>query len=233
MAKLVRNSLTDQIFDYMRQKILSGEWKPNEKIPSENELSERLGVSRMSLRAAIQRSNALGLTETRVGDGTYVVDFSMRGFFKSLYDFNILQQDFQQMNEFRMIIQIGSVRLALMRGDDLSEEIAELENIYNEMSASLNNKDYESFHDADYRFHEYISLMSRNEYIKYLYDAISSIWFEVTKSNSMKSIERNKSEKMVLQFHKSILEGLKERNIDKCVEAEMESLRRSATYYKK
>ncbi len=232
LEKIVRNSLTDQIFDYMRQKILAGEWKPNEKIPSENELSERLGVSRMSLRAAIQRSNALGLTETRVGDGTYVVDFSMRGFFKSLYDFNILQQDYQQMNEFRMIIQIGSVRLALMRGEDLTEEIAELEKIYHEMCSSLNKKDYESFYDADYRFHEYISLMSKNEYIKYLYEAISSIWFEVTKSNSTISIERNKSEKMILQFHKNILEGLKERNVDKCVEAEMESLKRSETYYK-
>lgn len=231
MEKLVRSSLTDQIFDYIRQKILSGEWKSNEKIPSENELAERLGVSRMSLRAAIQRTNALGLTETRVGDGTYVVDFSMRSIFKSLYDFNILQQDFRQINEFRMIIQIGSVRLAFMRGQDYSEEIAELETIYKEMEECLKNKDYDDFYDADYRFHECVCNLSKNEYIILLYEAISSIWFEVAKSNSKRSMDMHKSERPVLEFHKAILEGIKERNLDKCIEAEIESLKRSWIYY--
>jgi GntR family transcriptional repressor for pyruvate dehydrogenase complex len=232
VGKIVRSSLTDQIFDYMRKKILSGEWKSNEKIPSENELAETLGVSRMSLRAAIQRSNGLGLTETRIGEGTYVVDFSMRSFFKSLYDYNILQQDYQQMNEFRMIIQIGSVRLALMREDDLTEEIAELEDIFNQMCESLKNQNYDSFYDADYRFHECVSKMSHNEFIALLYDAISSIWFEVAKSNSNISIMKHKSDKAILQFHKSIVDGLKERDINKCVDAEIESLKRSQTYYK-
>ena len=156
----------------------------------------------------------------------------MRAIFKNLYDFNILQQDFQQMNEFRMVIQIGSVRLALMREDDLTEEISVLEGIYNEMRSCLENKDYEKYHEADYRFHEYITLMSRNEYLKYLYEAISTIWFGVSKSNSIISIDRNKGEMKVLQFHKTILESLKERNIDKCVEAEVESLTRSKSYYK-
>lgn len=232
LDKIVRSSLTDQIFDYMCQRILSGEWKSNEKIPSESELSERIGVSRMSLRAAIQRSNALGLTETRVGDGTYVVDFSMRSFFKSLYDSNILQQDYQQMNEFRMVIQIGSIRLALMKGDDLTEKLIELEEIYTEMGEHLKNKDYDKYYEADYRFHEYISKLSQNEYITLLYEAISSNLFEVTKSNSNRSMEAYKSDMMIQQFHKAILDGLKEGNFEKCVQAEIESLKRGQIYYK-
>jgi len=231
LGKIVRSSLTDQIFDYMRKKILSGEWKSNEKIPSENDLAETLGVSRMSLRAAIQRSNALGLTETRIGDGTYVVDFSMRAFFKSLYDFNILQQDYQQMNEFRMIIQIGSVRLALIHGQDLSEELKELETIWEEMCHTLKYKDYDTYYDADYRFHECVCKMSHNEYIILLYEAISSTWFEVTKSNSNRSMEWHKTDKMVLEFHRSILDGIRERDINKCIEAETQSLMRSKAYY--
>jgi hypothetical protein len=43
---------------------------------------------------------------------------------------------------------------------------------------------------------------------------------------------KHKSDKAILQFHKSIVDGLKERDINKCVDAEIESLKRSQTYYK-
>lgn len=55
MTKFVRSNLSDQIFDYLKEQIVSGEWKPGEKIPSETELSAQLGVSRMSLRTAIKK----------------------------------------------------------------------------------------------------------------------------------------------------------------------------------
>jgi GntR family transcriptional repressor for pyruvate dehydrogenase complex len=231
MPKLIRASLTDQIFDYMRQKIASGEWKAGEKIPSENELAETLGVSRMSLRAAIQRANAFGFTETRVGSGTYVVDFSMKDLFKNLYEFKLLQTDRAQINEFRMIIQIGSVRLAFEHNNDLSQDIATLESIYQTMCRCSAEKDYTAFYDADYKFHECVCNLSHNQYISLLYEAIASTWFDVAKTNTDRSITEHKNDKLVLEFHRRILEGIKERNINKCIQAELESNRRSYSYY--
>lgn len=85
MPKIMKTSLTDQIFDYIQGEIVKGTWKPGEKLPSETELAASLGVSRMSLRSAIQRSCAMGLTETRVGEGTFVRNFSLRSYFAQLY----------------------------------------------------------------------------------------------------------------------------------------------------
>lgn len=231
MEKLLRQSLIDQIFEYVRRKILNGEWKAGEKLPSETELASTLGVSRMSIRAALQRCNAMGFTQTRVGDGTYVVDFSLQTYFHTLYDFNILEPDYQKINEFRMVIHVGSIRLAFMRGDDLTEDIQELTEINDEMERYLLAEDYESFADADYRFHRRICDLSRNNFMCLLYEAIAEPFSEVTRSNVDRSIDRHKSKERVLRFHRDILEGLRERDLDKCIQTEVTSLHRSYEYY--
>ena len=46
--KISRESISDQVFGQMKELILEGEWKPGEKIPSENELAQQFGVSRVS-----------------------------------------------------------------------------------------------------------------------------------------------------------------------------------------
>ncbi len=101
MEKIVRKTLTDQIFDYIQDQIANGNWKRGEKLPSETELAEKLGVSRMSLRAAIQRSNTMGLTETKVGEGTFVKKISMRPFIENLLKSNLLSADNDDINDMR------------------------------------------------------------------------------------------------------------------------------------
>lgn len=54
--------------------ILRGILRPGERLPSERELSERMGVSRPSLREAIDELEARGLLATRPGSGVYVRD---------------------------------------------------------------------------------------------------------------------------------------------------------------
>lgn len=232
MPRIMKSTLTDKIFDYIKDRIISGEWPVNEKIPGEIELSEELGVSRLSLRMAIQKSNILGLTETLVGDGTYVRDFTMRTYFRELYDSEILSRDFNEINDFRMILQIGSLRLAFAK-PNIQNSVEEIEAIYAEMEAAAQNNDIEAFKSADARFHQNVCGLCDNELMFMLYDAIEHTLNEVAEQNVENSIKRSGSFNNVLHFHKAILDGIKERNIEKCIEAEMESRERSYSYYKK
>src|SRR5690625_4801358 len=52
--------------------ILSGELKPGSRLPPEKELSERLGLSRNSLREAVKALEVVRVLDVRRGDGTYV-----------------------------------------------------------------------------------------------------------------------------------------------------------------
>jgi GntR family transcriptional regulator len=61
-----------QIADSLLERISTGELAPNERLPSERELSETLNVSRMTLRAALRVLDNKGLLMRRPGDGTYI-----------------------------------------------------------------------------------------------------------------------------------------------------------------
>ncbi|MEJ2560121.1 MAG: GntR family transcriptional regulator, partial [Anaerolineae bacterium] len=56
----------------MKELILNRKLGPGDRLPSERELALEFGVSRASIREAIKALTALGLLETRIGDGTYV-----------------------------------------------------------------------------------------------------------------------------------------------------------------
>lgn len=71
----IRNpKLAEVLHDHIEQLILAGALRPGERLASERDLAERLKVSRMPLREAIDRLEKRGLLTTTAG-GTYVAEF--------------------------------------------------------------------------------------------------------------------------------------------------------------
>jgi GntR family transcriptional regulator len=67
-----RRSLRHSLAEELRKRILAGEWRPGERLPSEPELARRRTVSRSSMRAAITVLEEDGYVSRRHGSGTYV-----------------------------------------------------------------------------------------------------------------------------------------------------------------
>ena len=67
-----RRKLSDQIADQLQGMIADGTLQPGQRLPAERQLAERLGISRPSLREAIQKLASKGLLSTRQGGGTHV-----------------------------------------------------------------------------------------------------------------------------------------------------------------
>jgi GntR family transcriptional regulator len=61
-----------QLKDKLLNRILTGVYKPEERLPSERELSEELNISRMTVREALKALVNEGYIYTQVGKGTYV-----------------------------------------------------------------------------------------------------------------------------------------------------------------
>ena len=61
-----------QLMDSIRNKIISGELKINEKLESERVMSEKYGINRMTVRNALKHLEEEGVLESRRGSGTYV-----------------------------------------------------------------------------------------------------------------------------------------------------------------
>jgi GntR family transcriptional repressor for pyruvate dehydrogenase complex len=71
-APVQQRRLADDIVDRIETLILEGTLKPGERLPAERALAEEFGVSRPSLREALQKLVARGLLQSRHGGGTFV-----------------------------------------------------------------------------------------------------------------------------------------------------------------
>ena len=72
MSKLQVPRVSDAVATTLEQRILEGSLKPGDRLPAERELAAELGVSRPSLREAIQKLASKGLLRSQQGGGTYV-----------------------------------------------------------------------------------------------------------------------------------------------------------------
>jgi len=72
IQKNVLESMQTQVEAFIRSRIGTGEWGLGAKIPSERDLSDKLEVSRTTVRNAVQALTAQGLFERRIGQGTFV-----------------------------------------------------------------------------------------------------------------------------------------------------------------
>lgn len=70
-----RSSVPDEVFNQIAGDVLTGDIAAGDTLPSERRLAEVLGVSRPSVREALQRLSHAGLVDVRQGDVTTVRDF--------------------------------------------------------------------------------------------------------------------------------------------------------------
>ena len=76
MEPVNRTNITTSIVNQVVDLIASGEYRPGQRLPSERELMETLGVGRSSIREAFQAMAIMGLIDIRPGQGTFVRDIT-------------------------------------------------------------------------------------------------------------------------------------------------------------
>lgn len=75
LTPVERRSLSDAVFEQIRDRILEGALAPGARLPAERELSAQLGVNRNALREALKRLQQLRLISIHPGGSTRVLDF--------------------------------------------------------------------------------------------------------------------------------------------------------------
>ena len=74
LIRIDRSSIRDLALDQLRAYITSGAVASGERLPAERDLAQRLGVGRNSVREALKILEAIGIVESRVGEGTFIAD---------------------------------------------------------------------------------------------------------------------------------------------------------------
>jgi GntR family transcriptional regulator, transcriptional repressor for pyruvate dehydrogenase complex len=76
---IVHRSVPDDVFDRLREAIMSGRYRPGDRLPSQRALAADLGVNMASVREALGRLEQLRLLEVRHGSATRVLDWRRSG----------------------------------------------------------------------------------------------------------------------------------------------------------
>ncbi|WP_309105179.1 GntR family transcriptional regulator [Microbacterium sp.] len=155
----------------LRTLIADGALRPGDRLPSEGELCERLGVSRGSLREAIRMLAALGVLETRHGSGSYVGELRAADLIGSLsLTVGLLPMaGVLELTELRRVLEPHAAALAAARIDQVTVE--RLGRVLDEIEAS---EDFEIHSRLDHQFHMMISGVAGNAALTSLIDVLRS-----------------------------------------------------------
>ena len=163
LKPIKKESVRVQVFWQLRDQILRRTWPPGSKLPSEKELCQTMGVSRVSIREGIQHLVSLGILETRHGEGTFVRELeSGQVHFNALIPLLVLDDiNILEVLEYRRIVEKGAAALAAERATD--QDLTEMEAVYGQMVQVRD--DVAEFSRADLEFHLVLAKATRNPVI--------------------------------------------------------------------
>jgi DNA-binding FadR family transcriptional regulator len=155
--------------------IVAGTLKPGDVLPNEDQISERLQVSRTAYREGVRTLVAKGLVETRPKTGTRVTDRSHW----NMLDPDVLSWHFEveprvefvtSLFELRRVVEPGAAALAAQRrtDEDLAAMADALERMGQVTTGTVDGL------EADLAFHHAILVATRNEPLIALSSAIGS-----------------------------------------------------------
>lgn len=172
--------------------LISGELKPGDKIPTEVEFSENLGVSRNAVREALKVLVAFGVLEIRRSEGTFVVEeYNDKLLNPLLYGLILSEHSMEELLEVKIAIANSVLYLAILNTTD--EEVRQLREYGLEFKRVMNETpaDIEKMYQASKRFNEYLSEMAHNRML-YQLDSIIRKIASFTRHKAIEvSVERN------------------------------------------
>lgn len=204
------DSVSGRAARYITQLIKENNMAPGDRISSERELSERLGVGRPAVREALKTINALGLVEIRQYDGVYVAspeDTSLTLLFKVQMDRG--RFDLSHLFEASRLFERETAALAVRH--ITGPEIGRLRTAAWE--AGLD--DAGQFFRSDGRFHSLIYKATGNVFLRSVMEVIN----ELTLPCLRMAAENKKNRELARRDHLEIVAAFEERSEEKSREA--------------
>jgi len=220
----IENTL-EKIIQQIKDQINEGILKSGEKLPSERKLAYLLGVSRASVREAIQALSFSGYLKVVQGKGTYITDSAIKfdeiiGFFSKISDYSL-----DDLMEARIMIEGELVRLASLKSS--KEDVKEIEKVFNEMVIS---KDLNTFIVKDLKFHLTIAKATHNPVI----DTLMKIFVEMLYKKTQKMFEHSKNTKdQTTKIFYKLIQAIKEHNGNRAKELMNEHIKNAKNFYNK
>ena len=221
---LQRVSLADMAVDELIQLIEQRGLKENDALPSTAELAEALDVSRTVVREAIAELAGQGLLQRRQGRETVVTLPDSSQLERLLWlRFAVGGANFESLQEYREVIEVGAARLAAERATD--DDIVRIEERLHAQSEASTD---DALHEADQAFHREVARASHNDMVLLTIDAITPLLFQLRRHAWSGWTKSGKGIEPIVQAHALVLERIKEHDPEGAMAAMKDHLTQAA-----
>ncbi len=121
--------VSEEVAEQLKRAILSGHFKPGEKLPPERDLAEEFQVSRLAIREALRKLEHIGFIITRQGvtGGAYVTDLTFEYLANAFLDLFLANKiSIPELHHVRLLIEPEVARLAALHiTPEYSERLGE------------------------------------------------------------------------------------------------------------
>ena len=210
-SSIVKSSISKQIAEQLRDAIVNGRFKIGDRLPTEDELAQRYGVSRPSVREALKRLAAQNLVRARRGPsgGNFVVQPSYEELAGSLSGAATLlvgmgALDIVEIIDARRILQGGCLKHAVKNAT--TAHIADIKTaLERQKNPEISD---EVFCQADVAFHRALVDSADNGMVRFVMYTVIEALIPVT--NMIVTVVRERSD--IIRLHEEMLQHLIDRN---------------------
>jgi GntR family transcriptional repressor for pyruvate dehydrogenase complex len=154
---LQRTSLTDEVFNILYQRITSLHYKAGDLLPSQDKLAKEMGVSRNTVREAVNRLSTVGIVSAKQGFGTVIESNQARSATLQIFEDikKSSKKDAADIISARYTVERSIVRLAAL--NIKKREITRLKHNLSEQAEAVAGRDVSRYTDLDIKFHSLIA----------------------------------------------------------------------------
>ncbi|WP_425434083.1 FadR/GntR family transcriptional regulator [Paraburkholderia lycopersici] len=211
-----------RIYSDILNRIIEGEYKEGERLPTEHMLAEHFATSRPTVREALAQLRADGIIATRHGSGTTV----MRRPDPDVRRFAPLEtlSDIRRCYEYRVVVEAGAASLAAQKADDadiaaIRRECDNLQTIIE--TSGIGAKD-------DFAFHMAVARASKNQFfIAALSGIQEQMVFSMNLSRNLSLVKSIERQRLVQGEHLEVLEAIQARDAERASAAMRAHLERA------
>jgi len=189
--------------------LLSGELKPGDRLPTENELAQKLGVGRNSVREAIKMLSAIGVIETIRGSGIYIAKSMSSAMLNPLILSLVFEQgSTHELIQLRLALDTSAAEFALERiADDDIERLAAINGQLEEEGRKPQHERHK-LRDLDLEFHKELYRLCGNRLLAKIAEAIYTLFYASIEKTVAADPER------AYRNHKMIIDALRTKDIE-------------------
>lgn len=211
---LATENVVDRIVRQITDKIISGDLKPGDKLPTEAELCQAFQIGRNSVREAIKILCAYGITYIKRAEGTFINDrYSQKMLDPMLYGI-LLQSNFSEdVILLRKVLDIGILHTIMhtVTDEQLLTLTGQLDRLRDLVYAP--EPDMDAIFDADVQFHTELIRFTGNEMLFSVYSYVDRIT-RPSRDHALQMIFDQNKKNEFIDLHQKIITIIKETQFD-------------------